>query len=181
MLDILALSGSLRASSINTALLKAARSLAPGGMSIEIYDGLGALPLFNPDLGPQNIPAVTAFLARAAQADALLIACPEYARGIPGAFKNALDWLVGSEAFGGKKVALLNASSRATDAQAALRLVLTTMAVEIIEPASLTLPLHGPDWTAEAILADSDLAPRLRAALSALGDALAFASDRPAG
>lgn len=172
MLDILALSGSLRAASLNTALLRAAQSLAPTGMTIEIYDGIGALPLFNPDLDPRAAPSVVTFLARAARADALLIACPEYARGIPGAFKNALDWLVGSEEFAGKKAALFNASSRATEAQAALRLVLTTMAVGIVEAASVTLPLPGPDWTATLVAADADLAPRLRGALAALAKAL---------
>lgn len=181
MLDILALSGSLRAASGNTALLRAAQSLAPAGMTIEIYDGLGALPLFNPDLDPRDFPNVTAFLARAARADALLIACPEYARGIPGAFKNALDWLVGCEAFSAKKAALLNASGRATEAQAALRLVLTTMAIELVEPACVTVPLVGDGWTAAAIIADTDLNQRLRAALTAFGDALAFATDPHAG
>jgi NAD(P)H-dependent FMN reductase len=173
MLDILALSGSLRAASVNTALLRAAQPLAPAGMAIEIYDGLGALPLFNPDLDPRAFPNVTAFLTRAAKADALLIACPEYARGIPGAFKNALDWLVGCEDFGAKKVALLNASARATEAQAALRLVLTTMAMEIVESASVTVPLAGPDWNPALIAADADLAQRLTTALTALGGALA--------
>lgn len=173
MPDILALSGSLRAASINTALLKAAQSLAPAGMRIEIYDGLGALPLFNPDLDPHQFPNVTHFLERATRADALLIACPEYARGIPGAFKNALDWLVGCEAFGTKRIALLNASARATDAQAALRLVLTTMAMEIVEAASVILPLPGPQWTPEAIAGDAELAPRLAAALGAFAEAVA--------
>lgn len=173
MLDILAFSGSLRAASLNTALLRAAQGLAPSAMTIEIYDGLGSLPLFNPDLDPQDFPTVRAFLARVARADALLIACPEYARGIPGAFKNALDWLVGSEEFGAKKAALFNASPRATEAQAALRLVLSTMAVEIIEAASVTLPLPGPDWTPATIAADADLAPRLTRALQALAEALA--------
>lgn len=181
MPDILALSGSLRATSLNTALLRAAQSLAPAGMAIEIYDGIGALPLFNPDLDPQSLPVVTTFLARAAQADALLIACPEYARGIPGAFKNALDWLVGCEAFSAKKAVLLNASARATEAQAAVRLVLTTMAIELVEPACVTVPLVGDGWTAAAIIADAELNQRLRAALTAFSDALAFATDPPAG
>ncbi|MDY0871613.1 NADPH-dependent FMN reductase [Dongia rigui] len=173
MLDILALSGSLRAASLNTALLRAAQALAPAGMTIEIYEGLGALPLFNPDLDPRAFPNVTAFLIRAAQADALLIACPEYARGIPGAFKNALDWLVGCEDFGAKKVALLNASARATAAQDALRLVLTTMAMEIVEPASVTVPLAGAHGDPAAILADAEIAARLASALETLAEALA--------
>lgn len=172
MTDILALSGSLRAASLNTALLRAAQGLAPEGLVIEIYDGLGALPLFNPDLDPGSLPIVTAFLARAARADALLIACPEYARGIPGAFKNALDWLVGSPTFSGKPVALFNASQRAIEAQAALRLVLQTMALVIVEPASITVPLLGTDATPADIAADGIAAPAIKRALAAFADAL---------
>jgi len=157
-------------------LLRAAQGLAPAGMTIALFDGVGGLPHFNPDLDPATQPPVAAFLGRAERADALLIACPEYARGIPGTFKNALDWLVGSETFSGKKAMLLNASARAIESQAALRLVLTTMAVEIVEPASITLPLPGPDWTPAAIMADPALTTPLRAALWALADALAFAS-----
>ncbi|WP_374309941.1 NADPH-dependent FMN reductase [Dongia sp.] len=177
MLDILALSGSLRAASLNTALLRAAALLAPSGMEISIYDQLAALPAFNPDIDPSAAPAVMALLSRAAQADALLIACPEYARGIPGAFKNALDWLVGSPTFSGKPIALFNASQRATEAQAALRLVLQTMALVIVEPASITVPLPGPDTTPTAIAADGIAAPAIARALAAFADAIGSRQD----
>src|SRR3546814_9693304 len=94
---LLALSCSLRAASTNTALLRAAAAAAPAGMTVEIYDGLGRLPVFNPDddEGPGPAP-VAAFRRRLALADALLVACPEYAHGVPGGLKNALDWVVAS-------------------------------------------------------------------------------------
>lgn len=177
MLDILALSGSLRAASLNTALLRAAILLAPAGMNISVYDRLAALPAFNPDIDPATAPDVMALLSRAERADGLLIACPEYARGIPGAFKNALDWLVGSTRFAGKPVALFNASPRATEAQAALRLVLETMALVIVEPASMTVPLPGPDATAAEIAADGVAGPAITRALAAFADVLRTRRD----
>src|SRR5471030_109045 len=96
-MKILGLSGSLRSVSINSALLRAATRLVPSYITMSFFDGLGELPLFNPDLeqSPQNI--VTSFRSQVADADALLIASPEYAHGITGTMKNALDWLVSFE------------------------------------------------------------------------------------
>ena len=92
-MKILALSGSLRAASYNTALLHAARELAPQELSIEIFGGLGDLPFFNQDLEDQGEPAsVAAWKAAVREADGLLIACPEYNGGLTAVLKNALDW-----------------------------------------------------------------------------------------
>ncbi|MFC9297902.1 NADPH-dependent FMN reductase [Streptomyces sp. NPDC057011] len=91
---ILAISGSLRADSHNTALLRAARKHQPGGLDIEIYDGLRELPPYDQDLdNPQDRPAAVADLRRRiAEADGLLIATPEFNYSVPGTLKNALDW-----------------------------------------------------------------------------------------
>jgi chromate reductase len=173
MLRILAISGSLRATSSNTYLLKAAELLAPENVLIEHYDGLGQLPHFNPDL-PEPLPApVLDLYARIERASGLLISCPEYARGIPGSFKNALDWLVGSSSFPDKPVALFNASSRAEAAQAALRLVLTTMSARLIEEASITIDLLSKRLDPQGIAASADMAPVLRNALQVYARALA--------
>jgi len=173
MIRLLALSGSLRAASSNAALLGAAALLAPEGVAVEFYEDIGALPHFNPDLEADNLPGVVAaFRARIGATDGLLISCPEYARGIPGSFKNALDWLVGSFEFPGKPVALFNASPRAADAQAALRLVLQTMSARLVEEAGLTLPLLAKGLDASAIAADPDLAASIKAALAALAAAI---------
>jgi NAD(P)H-dependent FMN reductase len=84
---LLAISGSLRAVSTNTALLQAAMLLAPEGVEIELYDGLARLPHFNPDLDVEPVPPeVSAWREKIRQADGLLISSPEYARGIPGSF-----------------------------------------------------------------------------------------------
>ncbi len=171
-LNLLAISGSLRANSTNTALLGAAALLAPEGVAITVFEGLGALPHFNPDHADTPSPEVAAFVQAAVDADGLVIACPEYARNIPGTFKNALDWLVGSTQFPDKPVMLFNASPRASDAQAALRLVLSTMSARIVDDACITLDLLGRPWNAAAIVLDSRLAEPVRKALATFCNAI---------
>jgi len=168
VITLLAISGSLRAVSTNTALLGAAMLLAPPGMRIELFDGLGTLPHFNPDLDTEPLPApVAAWRRRIAEADGLLISSPEYARGVPGSLKNALDWLVSGPEHPGKPVAFLHASERGVAAQAALRLILETMGTRIVEAASITVPLLGQQTDAARIAADPALGARIRSALAA--------------
>ena len=94
---VLAISGSLRSASANTAVLRAAVALAPDDVAIALYDGLAELPHFNPDLdGDVAPPSVADFRRQLAAADGILISSPEYAHGMPGVLKNALDWLVRS-------------------------------------------------------------------------------------
>lgn len=167
-MNILALSGSLRAASINTALLHAVARLAPAGMEVTVFPGVGDLPLFNPDNDPAASPAVIRLHAEVAAADALLIASPEYAHGVSGAIKNALDWLVGFEPFAGKPVAVINTSPRARHADAALRETLKTMSAAVIEAASVGIPLLGAQLTTDAMLANPAVAATIRDALAAL-------------
>ena len=89
---VLAISGSLRRESYNTALLRAARDLAPAGVDVELYDGLDAIPAFSEDLEADVPAAVEDLKRRIAAADAVLVATPEYNGSAPGALKNALDW-----------------------------------------------------------------------------------------
>ncbi len=171
-LRILAVSGSLRAASSNTAVLRAAARLTPPGVDLVLYDGLAALPFFDPDLDGEAPPApVLRLRAEIGRCDALLVCSPEYARGVAGALKNALDWLVSSSEFPGKPVAVINASQRATHADASLRLILDTMSARLVAPASITLPLLGRGLDADGIVAEAELSASLRAALLALRDA----------
>lgn len=171
-LRVLALSGSLRAVSSNTALLRAAAALAPEGMEVVVYGGLGDLPHFNPDLEGSEPPAVIDLWAQVRQADGLLIACPEYAHGVPGAMKNALDWLVGGDEFIRMPVALLNASPRATHAQASLAETIRTMSGRIVAGASIAVPLLARSFDPAAIMADPEIAAALREALAAFARAI---------
>lgn len=171
-LTILAISGSLRARSTNTELLIALATLAPAGIAIDLYDGLDRLPHFNPDLEPSEPTPVMELKRRLAHADGLIISSPEYARGVPGSLKNALDWLVSGSEFVDKPVALLSASSRSTHAFEALRTTLTTMSGRFVAEASITVPLLGRNLDAATIAADPELALTLRAALDAFCDAV---------
>jgi chromate reductase, NAD(P)H dehydrogenase (quinone) len=128
---------------------------------IEHYHDLGRLPHFNPDLEERPPPEVIELRERVGHADGLLISCPQYARGIPGSFKNALDWLVASLTFSDKPVALINTSPRASAAQTALRLVLTTMSARLIDEASITVDLLSRRLTPAQIAGDPTIAPAL--------------------
>lgn len=169
---ILAISGSLRKGSSNTAVLDAAALVAPPGVTIELYAGLGSLPPFNPDLDTgddDSLPAPAADLRTAVRrADAVLISSPEYAHGMAGALKNLLDWLVGSIEFPGKPVALINTSPISVHATVQLLEVLTTMNARVVEAACVTVPLRGGRLGAAQIAADPELSPVLRAAIGAL-------------
>ena len=173
----LALSGSLRSRSINTALLRAAARLAPPMMSITVFDGLGRLPLFNPDDEVRAPDAVAHLRGRVAAADALIIASPEYAHGVTGTIKNALDWLVAFEPFVHKPVAVLNASPRAHHADGALRETLRTMAAVVVEPASIAIPLLGTGFDEDTMVASPTVAASIRVALAALQKLHRNASD----
>jgi chromate reductase, NAD(P)H dehydrogenase (quinone) len=166
---LLAISGSLRAASSNTAVLQAAARLAPRNVTIELYRELGELPHFNPDVDNEKLPMIVAALrAEIGAVDGLLISSPEYARGVPGSLKNALDWLVGSFEFPNKFVALINVSPRATHAQASLTTTLETMSARIVAEASVTLPLLGANLGADEIVATPELAEPLRKAIAAI-------------
>lgn len=171
-MHILGLSGSLRTASLNTALLRTAAHLMPAQTRLHIYTGLGDLPLFNPDIEPMAPGSVIGFRDAVARSDALLIASPEYAHGITGVMKNALDWLVSDERFAFKPVAVLNASPRAQHADAALREVLRTMSACLIEPASLTVPVPGSGLDADGMVRSPEISQRLSEALRQLLDAV---------
>lgn len=171
-MNLLAISGSLRAVSINSALLRAACRLAPAGVAIELFTGLGELPIFNPDLEDRPPVPVTRFRAQVAAADALVIASPEYAHGVTGAIKNGLDWLVSHEPFAGKAVAVWNASPRAHHADDALRETLATMAAAIIGQASVTIPLLGSGLDEEGMVNTPLVAQTIRASLERLCEAV---------
>lgn len=171
---ILAISGSLRKASLNTALLRAVSKLAPADVRIELYNGMDKLPLFNPDIEAIDPPAVADLRNRLLGADGVLIASPEYAHGVTGVMKNALDWMVGCEAFVNKPVALLNASPRATHAQAALKETITMMSARIIDEASITVPILGSKLDELEIVSDPGISAALHEAVLAFQRAIEF-------
>lgn len=166
------MSGSLRAASLNSAVLRAAASLSPAEAQVRIYQGLADLPHFNPDLEGEEPASVLDLRRQLQQVDGVLIACPEYAHGLPGTFKNALDWVVASGEFVNKPVALINLFERSTWAPALLRETLTMMTARVAEPASITLQLTSNTVGEDFILADAKIAQALRSSLSALVQAI---------
>lgn len=158
-MKILAISGSLREASLNSALLRAFVKLASDEFQVSICTCVGELPLFNPDLEANPPSLVQALRQQVASSDVLLIASPEYAHGVTGVIKNMLDWLVSFESFIQKPVAVLNASPRAHHSDDALRETLRTMSAAIIESASITIPLVGAGIPTECI-ADKDFVKR---------------------
>ena len=165
-MNILAISGSLRARSSNTSLLRLAASVAPDDVRVELYDGLASLPHFNPDddldVPP---PPVLELRRRVGAADGLLFCTPEYAHGLPGSLKNALDWLVASIELPGKPVASLNASPLSAYAQASLLETLTVMSTRIVREAWVTIPVGRGDVDAAGDIASPDIARATRDAL----------------
>lgn len=142
MLRVLGVSGSLQAGSTNTALLRVARERADDGVDVALYERLAAIPPFSPDIEPA--PAVVAeWRALVSSADAVLFATPEYAHGLPGVLKNALDWLVGSGDLYEKRVAILSAephAARAVHARADLERTLRAQGAEVVSSQTIAVP-----------------------------------------
>jgi NAD(P)H-dependent FMN reductase len=170
MKTIIGISGSLRKHSSNAALLRAAARVAPAGMQLTMYDGLGLLPHFNPDLDEQGAvppPEVAELRRLLIDADAVLISSPEYAHGVPGSLKNLLDWLVSTGELVGKRVALLNASPvGGAYAQTALLETLRTMNWNVVDEACRLEPFVSRKIAGE--LTDDAALDVLKSALEAL-------------
>jgi len=153
---VLLVSGSLRARSTNTAVLRTAQAVAPDDVVTVLYDNVGNLPQFNPDADESPFPAAVADLRRRIRAaDALLFSTPEYAGGLPGPLKNLLDWTIGDDDPGSiyeKPVAWINASVRtAADAHESLHKVLGYAHASIVEAACAHIPVTS------AMVGDEDL------------------------
>src|SRR5450755_3480709 len=162
---IVAIAGSLPAASSNKLALEAMKALAPPDIHIEIYGGLGSLPHFNADLDVEGTspPAVVADLReRLRAADGLLISSPEYAHGVPGSLKNALDWIVSTGELGQKPVVLLNASAGTGEfAERDLRDTLEVMEARVVSADAGLFVKKKLD--AEGRLTDPEVARRVTA------------------
>lgn len=173
-LFLYALCGSQRQASTSRRLLEALRLTCPHGVTIEICDLIGDLPVFNPDdEGERTPPIVEKFAARIHQADGLIISCPEYAHGIPGGFKNALDWLVSRDEVPFKPLMFAHASHRGDLVLEQLAEVLQTMSLRIVAEAFLRLPIAGKSDEAQAaILSDARESGLLQASLGRFAEAI---------
>jgi chromate reductase, NAD(P)H dehydrogenase (quinone) len=178
---ILAISGSLRARSSNTEVLRALALLSPPHVIVRQFDGLATLPAFNPDLDEEGMtppPPVQDLRSQVARADAIVICSPEYAHGVPGSLKNALDWLVSDPGVVLKPTALVNVSPRSSHAQASLAETLRTMSMHLVGETSWVVPLVDRGTTSTSIAADPALATPLRDCLAALEVAVGHDRER---
>jgi chromate reductase, NAD(P)H dehydrogenase (quinone) len=172
LLKILTISGSLRAASTNTALLAALAGHAPQDCALSAYDGLGRLPIFNPDEEGERTPAEAArLIAGVGAANGIIVSSPEYAHGVPGGLKNALDWLVSRDAAVGKPAMLVHASPRSAISRAALAEIMRTMSFDLYAGQELQIALLGktPEQISR-ILADADNTELMRSALSGFAE-----------
>ena len=173
---ILALSGSLRAGSYNTSLARAAANLAPSGVVVELYEGLGLLPHYDQDLdeGGAEVPGSVADLReRIEAADALLIVTPEYNGSVPGVLKNAIDWASArhrGSSLRNKTVAVAGVTTGqygAIWAQADLRKVLGISGARVM-PGELPVSRGDQVFDESGRLADPFVTERLREHVAAL-------------
>jgi len=167
---ILALSGSLKHSSVNSAVLRAAAAAGVrNGTFVAIGDSVRKLPHFDPDLEAAPPEAVLRFRAACERAAGVLLSVPEYAFGIPGSFKNALDWTVGSGSLYRKPVTLINVAppGRGQHVRAALELVFRALDADV---AYYALPLAPSDRDARGEVSDPRFIAELRAVVGELVD-----------
>ncbi|MFM6927866.1 MAG: NADPH-dependent FMN reductase [Bdellovibrio sp.] len=175
-MQIFAISGSLRAESTNTLILKAtAELIGDNGVHFYQYGDLGLLPHFNPDLDNDHPPELVTQLRKALKAsDALLVCSPEYIHGIPGSLKNALDWLASSGELDGMPVGIINATPSidgATFAQQALQEVLKVLSNNIIPEAVVRIGAVKTKMDPQGKITDPELTKTLRTAVAALSEA----------
>jgi chromate reductase len=169
---LLMICGSLRAGSVNAAVLRTAAALAPGAVTCEIYEGLDTLPYFDPDDDHDPLPpAVAALRASIAAANAVLFCTPEYAGALPGSFKNLLDWTVGGAEMYRRPVAWINASTApagAVNAHASLRTVLGYLGTEIVEAACVSIPVPRSSIGVDGLIADAAIRADIGATVATL-------------
>jgi chromate reductase, NAD(P)H dehydrogenase (quinone) len=179
---VLAISGSLRRDSHNTALLRAAAERVPAGVELKLWDGLKTVPPYDEDDDDEPAPAaVTALRSAVAGADAVLIATPEYNHSVPGALKNSLDWVsrpIATNPLRNKPVAVIGASTGvfgAVWAQAELRKVLSAIGARVVDR-ELAVG-QAPERVAGGTVSDAEL---LAALDTVVADLVAAVREREA-
>lgn len=173
-ITVLLIPGSSRRGSTNAAVLRTAAAEAPSGMATRLYDGIGSLPLFNPDddrEGEPVDPRVAEMRSAVAAADAVLICTPEYAGALPAAMKNLLEWTIGDAGTYDKPIAWINAAGPASptgaaDAHDSLRKVLGYAGADVIDSACARLAVSRDMVGASGLLEGEESRALLRRVLA---------------
>ena len=173
-IKIMAVSGSLRADSSNAVILQAIEKMVPEEVAFFIYKGLADLPHFD---DAEVIPiAVSVWRKHLQEADAVLICSPEYAFGVPGSLKNALDWTVGSGELVNKPLALITASTGGEKAHAALLHIFTALSAKIPEGGALLISYVRSKLNAAGEISDTQTLEAVKLVLERL---LQVVRDKP--
>ncbi|MBP2282399.1 NAD(P)H-dependent FMN reductase [Flavobacterium sp. CG_23.5] len=167
---IIAISGSLKSTSANTNILRAMAKIAPENVIVKIVEGLDQLPHFNPETS-EEMPAVTHFRNQIKAADGVIFSTPEYAFGVPGVLKNALDWLVSSGELNDKSVAAISVSPMHTGgdkALASLMLTLSALGTNTPQNSSLAIGTIKSKVNELGVITNPETLQELKAVLTAL-------------
>lgn len=169
-INILAISGSLKSTSANTNILRILAKVAPENVAVKIFEGLDELPHFNPET-KEDVPTVVNFRKQIKEASAVIFSTPEYAFGLPGVLKNALDWLVFSGELNEKPVIAISASplySGGDKALASLLLTLTALGTNMDIGSSLSIANVKSKITAAGEITSSEIIRKLEMVLDNL-------------
>ncbi|WP_199140799.1 NADPH-dependent FMN reductase [Pedobacter sp. ASV12] len=168
--NVLAIIGSTRANSSNLNLVKTFARQSEHEFDVHIFESIGNLPHFNPDLDTESPPQeVVAFRKLIEQADALLICTPEYVFSLPGSLKNAIEWCVSTTLLSQKPTGLITASASGLKAHEELQLVMSTVEARFTEATTLLIPGIKGKFDANGNLIDEPTIKQLKAFELAFG------------
>ena len=167
---VIAISGSTRANSTNRNFIHAIKALAKEHYEIVLFDGLTEIPHFNPDLDTDHPPhQVTAFRNHLRTFDGILICTPEYAMGVPGTLKNAIDWTVSSMEFSKRPVALITASSYGLKGHASLLETLKIIEANVTDDTQLVISFAKTKVSKDYMITDEKTLTEINAVIQAFG------------
>lgn len=170
---VLAISGSTRSQSANLHLINAIAALAANRWNVEIFQGLAALPHFNPDLDTEAPPeSVTHFRDLLKKADGVLICTPEYVFSLPGSLKNAIEWTVSTTLFSQKPVALVTAATLGQKAHEALQLIMKTVEAKTDAQSQLLISSVNSKLSADGRLIDATTLNAVQALVTSFTEAM---------
>jgi len=173
MKNILAISGSLRGGSSNHNILQFLGKMMPNDVNYTIYGGFRDIPAFDPGIDNDTPPVeVVDLREKLAQADGIIICTPEYAFGVPGALKNALDWTVSSGSFSGKPTALITASTGGENAHEALIKILGAIDAKLSPETALLIQFVRSKIDIHGTVTDPDTSQKLKTLIEAFIDTL---------
>lgn len=173
MKTVLAICGSIKSTSANHKLIQYLQSLSKGHFDIEVFEGLGTLPYFDPNPEMENqYESVNTFRKRIREADGILICTPEYVFSLPGILKNALEWTVSTTIFTNKPAALITASSSGKVAHESLQLVMKTLGVKTTDETQLLISGIKSKMNEEGIVHDAATQQQLKILVRSLEEEL---------